>query len=216
MTACVEANALLPDGRKVVILVNVGTIKKGITGVPGFYYAVIEQHEQLYSLRRLLDLREVLRAPETLQERLRFKLIYPEAQLTKAPLDLTERALPDASNLSEMEISPPDLASEATPKAAPKRAVGPLSEKVLLSNTVKRVGPIYPANAKSVNASGEVQVLIVISETGHVIEARAISGHLLLRNAAITAARQWVFTPAKLNGATVPVEGVLTFVFERP
>src|SRR5262245_16167338 len=34
LKACVEANALLPDGRKVIVMVTVGTFKQGITGDP--------------------------------------------------------------------------------------------------------------------------------------------------------------------------------------
>jgi protein TonB len=63
-------------------------------------------------------------------------------------------------------------------------------------------------------ATGIIEVEIIISETGLVVEATAISGHLALRNAAEEAARKWVFEPAILNGAPVRVKSVLTFVFD--
>jgi TonB family protein len=81
---------------------------------------------------------------------------------------------------------------------------------------IKKVQPRYPAQAKRVNASGPVNVQITISETGRVIEAKAASGHPLLRDAAVTAARQWVFKPAILNGVPVKTETVLVFVFAIP
>jgi TonB family protein len=78
---------------------------------------------------------------------------------------------------------------------------------------IKRVKAIYPANARRMNAYGEVEVQITISGDGKVIEARAISGHMALRSAAVGAARGWVFTPLIIDGAPVKVESVLTFVF---
>jgi TonB family protein len=63
------------------------------------------------------------------------------------------------------------------------------------------------------NATGAVKVEVVISEIGIVVEATAISGHVALRNAAVEAARKWIFEPATLNGAPIKVKSVLTFVF---
>jgi len=55
--------------------------------------------------------------------------------------------------------------------------------------------------------------VILISEEGRVIEAKAISGHPMLRGPAVEAARRWIFEPSKLNGLPVKVESVLTFIF---
>src|SRR5262245_55201161 len=41
LLACAEADALLPDGRKVVVMIEVGAFNKGINGVPSFSHAVI-------------------------------------------------------------------------------------------------------------------------------------------------------------------------------
>jgi protein TonB len=67
-----------------------------------------------------------------------------------------------------------------------------------------------------VNAAGPVNVQITISETGRVIQAKATSGHPLLREAAVEAARQWLFKPAILDGHPVKTETVLVFVFTVP
>ena len=63
------------------------------------------------------------------------------------------------------------------------------------------------------HAYGKVEVRMVISETGQVIEATAISGHPALRSAAVEAAREWVYKPTTLNGVPIKVETVLTFTF---
>jgi TonB family protein len=78
---------------------------------------------------------------------------------------------------------------------------------------IKKTKPIYPAGARIMGVSGNVEVKIVISESGRVIEATAVSGHVALRAAAEDAARQWVYKPATLAGVPMKTEGVLTFTF---
>lgn len=85
---------------------------------------------------------------------------------------------------------------------------------VLATSAIKRVDPDYPSLAKAANVSGTVQVEITVDETGNVISARAVSGHPLLKAAAVDAARQWQFSPTTLSGQPVKVAGTLTFNFE--
>ncbi|MBL8191880.1 MAG: TonB family protein, partial [Acidobacteria bacterium] len=83
----------------------------------------------------------------------------------------------------------------------------------LQGGPVKRVNPTYPPVAKAAKATGIVQVQVTISEEGKVIEANAISGHPLLRDAAVEAARQWEFKPTEVSGSPVKVQSTLTFNF---
>jgi protein TonB len=75
------------------------------------------------------------------------------------------------------------------------------------------VQPTYPETAKAAQVSGPVTVEIEIDEEGNVAAARAISGHPLLKAAAVEAARQWQFAPTMLEGRAVRVVGSLTFNF---
>src|SRR5262245_39368689 len=93
---------------------------------------------------------------------------------------------------------------------------GGVSKDIAPGEVLVKAQPIYPAIAKQINASGEVQVAVVISETGRVIEAKAIKGHPVLRAAAEDAARKWVFKPTILDGKPVRQPGTLTFVFTAP
>jgi TonB family protein len=88
-----------------------------------------------------------------------------------------------------------------------------VSGGVLQGKAIKKVQPPYPPIAKAARASGAVQVQVTISETGEVIEAIVISGHPLLRDAALQAARRWLFQPTELSGVPVKVQGILTFNF---
>lgn len=80
-------------------------------------------------------------------------------------------------------------------------------------NAITRVEPIYPPTARIMKAFGTVRVQVTISETGSVIDAKAISGHQALRSAAVDAAYKWVFKPTTVNGEPIKVQGALTFNF---
>jgi protein TonB len=73
--------------------------------------------------------------------------------------------------------------------------------------------PNYPTPARAVRAEGAVSVQVLIDESGRVISASAVSGHPLLRSAAIEAARSAKFTPTKLSGTPVKVSGVIVYNF---
>jgi TonB family protein len=86
--------------------------------------------------------------------------------------------------------------------------------RVTPAEAINKVQPPYPAIAKAANASGSVHVEILVSETGEVIEAHAVGGHPLLRDAAVQAARGWRFKPSEISGRAVKTRGILTFNFE--
>jgi protein TonB len=88
-----------------------------------------------------------------------------------------------------------------------------VSGGVLQGSAIKKIQPPYPPIAKAARASGAVQVQVTISEDGRVMDAAVVSGHPLLRDAALQAAKQWVFKPTELSGVPVKVQGVLTFNF---
>ena len=73
--------------------------------------------------------------------------------------------------------------------------------------------PNYPAEAKAAGAAGAVTVQVVIDEEGNVAAANAVSGHPLLREAAVEAAHSARFSPTTLNGQPVKVSGVITYNF---
>jgi TonB family protein len=73
--------------------------------------------------------------------------------------------------------------------------------------------PEYPKAALAVRASGDVGVSILIDENGNVVEAKAISGHPLLRAAAVKAALQAKIRPVIIGGKPVKMYGFITYKF---
>ena len=77
-----------------------------------------------------------------------------------------------------------------------------------LRNTHK-VDAVYPEEAKRRGIQGVVAVEIKVNEDGQVTDARAVSGHQILRQSAVDAARQFRFA----NDRGAPVTATLTFNF---
>lgn len=86
----------------------------------------------------------------------------------------------------------------------------------LQGSAINRVEPVYPPQAVSARVFGTVLVEVSIDEGGAVTTARAISGHPLLKDAAVEAARGWTFSPTLIQGNPVKVLGTLTFTFNAP
>jgi len=97
------------------------------------------------------------------------------------------------------------------PKPTPPRA--PISGGVLNGKAVHLVQPSYPQIARQAHASGTVVVQVLIDENGNVISAHAVSGHPLLQAVAVAAARASKFSPTKLSGQPVKVNGVIQYNF---
>jgi TonB family protein len=63
-------------------------------------------------------------------------------------------------------------------------------------------------------ASGSVSVRVTVDESGKITSANAVSGHPLLRAAAVAAARRAKFQPTMLSGKPVKTTGVLVYKFD--
>jgi TonB family protein len=91
-----------------------------------------------------------------------------------------------------------------------------VSGGVLNGKAITLPVPEYSAVARQAKATGTVAVQVTIDEEGNVTSARGMSGHPLLQSAAVNAARQAKFSPTKLNGQAVKVNGVLVYAFPAP
>jgi protein TonB len=105
---------------------------------------------------------------------------------------------------------PPPPPPQPTPPPKPKTVV---SGGVLNGKAISKPQPAYPPIAKAARASGTVTVQILVDESGRVVSANAVSGHPLLQQAAVAAARNARFSPTLLSGQPVKVSGVITYNF---
>jgi TonB family protein len=213
--ACVEATAILPDDRKVVAQIHVGSFKQ-LTAMTKFHFAVIENDTQFQSVRKLSDLPQLLQDSSSVKVSNEGKklsvVMLPQIKLNGAPQFYYAKS---AAPLSPPKIAAAENSNEPPPPPSPAPAPR-VSKGVLTGEVVTKVQPTYPSIAKQINAAGEVQVAILINENGRVIEAKAIKGHPVLRASAEDAARKWIFKPTLLDGKPVKQPGTLTFVFTAP
>jgi TonB family protein len=86
----------------------------------------------------------------------------------------------------------------------------------VLNGKATMPAPTYPAIARDAHISGSVNVRVIFDGEGNVVEATAVSGHPLLRAAAMAAAREAKLAPTRLNGEPVAVSGVLVYNFVAP
>jgi TonB family protein len=75
------------------------------------------------------------------------------------------------------------------------------------------VSPEYPPEARAGKVQGLVIVEAIIDPQGNVTDARVLRGVPLLDDAALTAVRQWTFTPTLMNGVPVSVAMTVTVNF---
>jgi len=123
-------------------------------------------------------------------------------QLKTAPVKTPEET--SASNqLKTADIKTPQETYTSNPEG----------KKVINGSAAYLPRPAYPPAAKAVKAMGAVQIEVLIDEIGRVIQAKAISGHPLLRAAAVKAAREAKFLQTRLQGMPVQVSGIVTYNF---
>lgn len=79
---------------------------------------------------------------------------------------------------------------------------------------IRDVPPVYPPVAQQARVQGVVILEAVIGPTGGVTDVNVLRSVPLLDEAAITAVRQWQYTPTLLNGVPVPVIMTVTVNFQ--
>lgn len=114
----------------------------------------------------------------------------------------------DSEAAGEGPSAPDESLQDVPPSDAPTVMAGPLDGKA-----VSKPRPPYPPLAKAARASGNVIVRVTVDETGGVVAAAAVSGHPLLRAAAVMAAKQAKFSPTLQDGEPARVSGTLTYDF---
>lgn len=114
---------------------------------------------------------------------------------------------PGKIDISDDDDAPPK--PKATPPPPPKT----ISGGVLNGKAISLPKPSYPQIARAAKASGTVVVQVTIDESGKVVSASAVSGHPLLKAAAVQAAYGARFSPTLLSGQPVKVTGTINYNF---
>jgi Ca-activated chloride channel family protein len=109
----------------------------------------------------------------------------------------------------------PSQTAQASPQPQPVEPPKPLTVAggVLNSRAKSLPVPVYPETARKMRVAGSVVVEVTVDESGRVSEARAASGPMLLRQAAVNAARLARFPPPVIAGQPARLVGVINYTF---
>lgn len=109
----------------------------------------------------------------------------------------------------------PARTTARTAASAPGGALGGSGEADARARWKRRVVPDYPSAAKRAGQRGSVQVLVSVNALGRPIGARVIksSGHAMLDEAALRAARSSQFFPKKILGLPAPDTVIAPYTF---
>jgi TonB family protein len=131
----------------------------------------------------------------------------PEA--AKSPSKPDKQLPPEAKPNTPTTNQPKSNADTSSDELAPG------DRGILNSQAIDLPKPKYPAEAKKNHVTGQVQVKVVVDETGKVISAEAEFGPEPLRAAAVEAARRARFKPLVVDEVHLKFFGILTFDFDE-
>jgi Ca-activated chloride channel family protein len=116
------------------------------------------------------------------------------------------------SDANAQQPSTPQTSQQPKTQVAPQQQT-PLNVGQLNLRALSLPKPLYPAMGKQMRIEGVVRVQALVDESGKVVSARAESGHMMLRAAAVAAASQARFAPTLVSGQPVPISGFILYTF---
>jgi len=141
----------------------------------------------------------------------------PDAPAPEAAAPVAPRAAPTMIRLrrtlprpvrtppQEPVAAVPPVPAPPPPPAAPRAAVYRAPERVAERGSA----PVYPLRARRLGLEGRLILRLEVAADGSVAEVAVLesSGQAILDEAAVEAARTWVFVPARRDGR--PVAGTI-------
>jgi len=114
--------------------------------------------------------------------------------------------------------------TDAAPGTGPRVGLAPtrpaltghlqISTGVSAGHLLAPIVPVYPRIAVAAHVEGVVRVEAILSKSGQIESARAVSGPEMLRQAALDAIRNARYRPFLLNGSPTEVETTITVNFK--
>jgi TonB family protein len=135
------------------------------------------------------------------------RIVAPRESETSAAL--TELA---ATRQAQIAAARAQAVGQQTP---PPHVEGPITVggRVQAAKLISQTQPVYPVIARQARISGTVALAVIITPDGHVQQISVVSGHPLLRQAALDAVKEWVYQPTLLNDQPVAVSTTVDVIF---
>ena len=152
--------------------------------------------------------------------RIRMRVKYSDYRVGRGRVTITELGeAPTESTKPQSPTKPQSQQSPSpTPQAQPQTSGEsnenrPIEGGIVNGKAIELPAPKYPPEARKAHASGQVQVKVIIDETGKVISAEPLFGPDSLREAAVEAAKRARFTPTLVAGVPSKVSGIIIYNF---
>jgi len=110
-------------------------------------------------------------------------------------------------------VPPPPPLPQPPPPPAPLTTIR-LHGSTMEYKLAKRILPAYPKSACAAGLSGTVRMLVTIARDGSIRDAKVVDGDPGLNPAALSAIKQWHYSPTLVNGNRVEVKTAVSFRFE--
>ncbi|MBN2423547.1 MAG: energy transducer TonB [Calditrichaceae bacterium] len=170
-----------------------------------------QKHESKFEIPALEGITEieVINIPRTDQIKK-----PPKPETPHIPIEADEDEITDAETIDYEQINTEYLAINTPPPPDPEDEklyqFFEVSEK---PEIIKQVKPVYPEMAQKANISGTVTVTVLIGKTGDVEDVKVYKDVMMLTDAAVQAAWQCKFKPARQHDKYVKVWMNVPFVF---
>ncbi len=98
--------------------------------------------------------------------------------------------------------------------AQPQEKVIKVTESELRSAASQKIEPEYPAVARQIRLTGDVDLEVSIDNTGSVDKVTVLRGNTLLVGSSIQAIKRWKFNPFRVDGQAARAVGSIRFNFK--
>ena len=152
-------------------------------------------------------------------------LLSADAALTGATPDQASDKASAQPVVESFVVEPPSLPPPSAvelggvltaPVSTPEISPVEVSKGVSGGHLIRRVSPVYPAQALLLRLQGKVVLDATIFEDGTVHDLAAVQGAPVLVRAAADAVQRWRYQPYELNGKPVRTKTTITVDFKLP
>lgn len=90
------------------------------------------------------------------------------------------------------------------PPVEPPTGAVQVAPEIAKTMLIQQTRPTYPPIARQARIQGVVRLSVVVGAGGNVEQISVVSGPAMLRDVAMEAVRQWLYTPMRVNGSITP------------
>jgi TonB family protein len=138
--------------------------------------------------------------------------LYREAEVLRSRAMELAKARPAAPRTAGAVPPPPPPPPPQYYEVDGQQAVR-IGGNVKTPTKIRDVRPVYPEEAKDAGVSGVVVLEVLLDTQGNVRSARVLRSIPMLEEAALSAVKQWAFTPVVVDGMAVPAVMTVTVNF---